>query len=78
MSLLADPAVDEALQLAASPVAVQATLAAVASQFQAADHIGWEGPARSLDVVAASDNVHWGIDAFFERRTPEWRRHRGL
>jgi hypothetical protein len=58
VSLLADPAVDEALQLAASPVAVQATLAEVASQFQAADHIGWEGPhAHSMSLRPPTTSV---------------------
>lgn len=71
-------AVEESLRLAAdicmsSPVAVQAALAAVAEQFEAADEAGWEATGRALDAVAGSEDVHEGIAAFFERRAPQWR-----
>jgi enoyl-CoA hydratase/carnithine racemase len=52
---------------------ISAALVAVAAQFEAAEAAGWDATARALDIVAASDDVHEGIDAFFERRTPQWR-----
>jgi enoyl-CoA hydratase/carnithine racemase len=80
VNVLSEPghAVEHSLQLAAdictsSPVAVQATLAAVASQFEAADQDGWEATARATEVIAASEDAREGINAFFERRTPQWR-----
>ncbi|OBK63280.1 enoyl-CoA hydratase [Mycobacterium colombiense] len=71
-------AVEEALRLAAdicasSPVAVQATLAAVTAQFELADEAGWQATAGALDILANSEDVHEGIAAFFERRPPNWR-----
>ena len=79
VNVLSEPgyAVEHSLQLAAdictsSPVAVQATLAAVASQFEAGDQDGWEATARATEVIAASEDAREGINAFFERRPPQW------
>ncbi|PPJ25749.1 enoyl-CoA hydratase [Nocardia nova] len=71
-------ALREALVLAAdicesSPVAVRQTLAALADQYVAADEIGWAATARAIDGVMGSEDLQEGIQAFFERRRPEWR-----
>jgi enoyl-CoA hydratase/carnithine racemase len=70
-------AVEEALKLAAdicssSPLAVQAALEAVASQFEAADQAGWKATEQATRVVAASADAREGIEAFFEKRLPLW------
>ncbi|MDT2005578.1 enoyl-CoA hydratase [Rhodococcus opacus] len=70
-------ALREALVLAedicrSSPVAVRQTLAALAEQYESADEIGWAATARAIDVVARSDDSKEGVQAFFERRAPEW------
>lgn len=71
-------ALDEALVLAedichSSPVAVRQTLAALADQYTSADEIGWAATARAIDAVTGSADLKEGVQAFFERRTPQWR-----
>jgi len=80
VNFLTEPggAVERSLQLAAdiclsSPVAVQSALAAVASQLEAADRVGWEATKHATEAIAASEDAREGIAAFFERRTPQWR-----
>ncbi|MBV6756185.1 enoyl-CoA hydratase-related protein [Rhodococcus opacus] len=70
-------ALREALVLAdeicqSSPVAVRQTLAALAEQYQSADEIGWKTTAHAIEVVTQSEDLKEGVQAFFERRTPEW------
>jgi enoyl-CoA hydratase len=55
-----------------SPVAVQAILAGVAEQFDDGDIAGWAATDRAVAAVMASSDLREGIDAFFERRAPEW------
>jgi enoyl-CoA hydratase/carnithine racemase len=55
-----------------SPVAVQAILAGVAAQFDAADSAGWAETGRAVAAVMASTDLQEGIAAFFERRPPQW------
>ncbi|MFE5705811.1 enoyl-CoA hydratase-related protein [Rhodococcus koreensis] len=56
-----------------APISVRQTLAAIASQFSEADERGWEATARAIEAVKASEDMGEGINAFFERRTPQWR-----
>lgn len=70
-------ALGEALALAedicqSSPVAVHQTLAALADQYELADEIGWAATTRAIDGVMRSEDLKEGVQAFFERRTPEW------
>jgi enoyl-CoA hydratase len=70
-------ALDAAIALAedvclSSPVAVQAVLAGVAEQLAAADGAGWTATADAVEKVMNSADVHEGIEAFFEKRPPEW------
>ncbi len=55
-----------------SPIAVRQTLAAIASQFAEADDRGWEATVRAIEAVKASEDMKEGINAFFERRAPQW------
>ncbi|GGL15425.1 enoyl-CoA hydratase-related protein [Nocardia jinanensis] len=77
---IAEPgtALREALVLAddiceSSPVAVRQTLAALADQYAVADEIGWAATARAIDAIMTSEDLQEGVQAFFERRRPEWR-----
>jgi enoyl-CoA hydratase len=51
---------------------VQAILAGVAAQFDAADSAGWAQTDRAVAAVLASADLQEGIAAFFERRPPQW------
>ena len=55
-----------------SPVAVQAVLAGITSQFDAADEAGWAATTRAVEAVMSSADLQEGINAFFERRAPQW------
>lgn len=70
-------ALDAAIALAedvclSSPVAVQAVLAGVANQLESADEAGWAATAHAVEAVMSSADLREGMDAFFERRSPEW------
>ncbi|MFC9515295.1 enoyl-CoA hydratase-related protein [Nocardiaceae bacterium NPDC056970] len=56
----------------ASPVAVRETLRALDAQVSAADERGWEVTTDALGAVLASEDFRAGIEAFAQRRTPEW------
>lgn len=56
-----------------SPTSVRETLAALASQVELADEQGWQATARGLETILASEDMKEGVDAFFERRAPQWR-----
>lgn len=58
---------------ASGPVAVRATLAALNEQYEAADAAGWVATGRAQEKILASDDMREGIDAFFEKRPPEWK-----
>ena len=73
-------ALDAALELAAdicdsSPVSVQSTLAAIATQLEASDAEGWAATAAAVQRVVASEDMSEGVAAFFERRPPNWSGH---
>jgi enoyl-CoA hydratase/carnithine racemase len=79
VNAIAEPgnALVEALAMAedicrSSPVAVRETLVALAEQFEEADEKGWAVTSRAIDAVMDSDDLKEGVQAFFERRTPEW------
>lgn len=57
---------------ASSPVAVRATLAALAAQVEDADARGWAATAVAVERVRAGQDMQEGITAFFERRQPVW------
>lgn len=56
----------------ASPVAVRETLRALDAQVSDADVRGWEVTADALGTVLASEDFRAGIEAFAQRRTPQW------
>jgi enoyl-CoA hydratase/carnithine racemase len=70
-------ALTDALTLAddinqSGPVAVRATLAAIAEQYEAADATGWQATDRAQSTILASADMREGVSAFFDRRPPEW------
>ncbi|WP_305093015.1 enoyl-CoA hydratase-related protein [Prescottella sp. R16] len=70
-------ALDAALVMAneicsAAPVSVRASLDALHAQVAAADERGWDATADALRTVAASDDFRVGLDAFAQRRAPQW------
>jgi enoyl-CoA hydratase/carnithine racemase len=54
------------------PVAVRATLAAIAEQYEAGDTAGWQATDRAQTTILASADMREGINAFFDRRPPQW------
>ncbi|BCN85898.1 enoyl-CoA hydratase-related protein [Prescottella equi] len=56
----------------ASPVAVRETLRALDAQVSDADVRGWGVTADALGTVLASEDFRAGIEAFAQRRTPQW------
>jgi enoyl-CoA hydratase/carnithine racemase len=80
VNVVSDPgqALADALVLAddinqSGPVAVRATLAALAEQNENADVAGWQATERAKDIIIASEDMREGVDAFFARRPPEWK-----
>ena len=55
-----------------SPLAVRATLAALAEQAEDADAAGWRATEAAETIVRAGADRQEGLDAFFERRAPDW------
>lgn len=71
-------ALDDAVALAddinqSGPVAVRATLTALAEQYEPADTAGWVATGHAQETILASDDMREGIDAFFEKRPPVWK-----
>lgn len=54
------------------PVAVQACVAEINDALNADDQTGWEATARAKAAISASDDIHEGLAAFFEKREPRW------
>jgi enoyl-CoA hydratase/carnithine racemase len=80
VNVLTEPggAVDEALRLAQeictnAPVSVQASLAAVNALAAGDDTAVWEQTAGALATAAASADAREGVNAFLEKRPPQWR-----
>lgn len=70
-------AIDAALELAElvcrnSPVAVRATLAALAEQREQAEQVGWSATERAVAKISGSADAAEGVAAFFEKRAPDW------
>ncbi|MFM8847828.1 MAG: enoyl-CoA hydratase-related protein [Actinomycetota bacterium] len=70
-------AVEGALALARAvclngPVAVQACVGEINDAVNANDDEGWVATARAKDAISASDDIHEGLRAFFEKRPPKW------
>lgn len=70
-------ALDAALRMAericqSSPVSVRESLRAVDALTADSDVTGWAVTERAKAVVTASADMREGIDAFFERRSPNW------
>jgi enoyl-CoA hydratase len=71
-------ALDGALSLAericaSSPVAVQACLRAIDDVIAVEDEAGWAATSGAQEVVVASEDMFEGLNAFFERRPPQWK-----
>ena len=73
-------AVAGALELAESivanaPLAVRASLRAVDRivATEDADAAGWEATQDALAAITGSEDLREGLDAFFEKRSPNWR-----
>lgn len=80
VNLLAEAgcALDAAIEMAericlSGPVAVRACLAAIDSIVSADDDDGWAATERASSAIRASDDMHEGLRAFFEKRTPAWK-----
>ena len=70
-------ALEGALELAKrvaenSPVSVRETLQAVEALVAADDGAGWAATEKAMEVVQVSEDAVEGIQAFFEKRTPDW------
>lgn len=55
-----------------SPVSIRETLAAVDATVSADDEAGWVATEKAKEVVQTSKDAIEGIQAFFEKRTPNW------
>ncbi|MEN9804291.1 MAG: hypothetical protein RIS41_1138 [Actinomycetota bacterium] len=70
-------ALDAAMDLARSvclngPVAVQACVSEINDAWSADDENGWQATARAKEAIGASEDIHEGLRAFFEKRPPKW------
>ncbi len=70
-------AVEAALDLASrivanAPLAVQASLAAVNDQLADGDERGWRATTEAMAVLQGTADQREGVQAFFDRRPPEW------
>ncbi|MGI9604368.1 MAG: enoyl-CoA hydratase-related protein [Acidimicrobiales bacterium] len=66
-------ATELAEQIAANaPVSVRQTLQAIDAVVSGDDQAGWDATARGVDVVMGADDLQEGINAFLERRPPQW------
>ena len=71
-------AVAAALELAericlSSPLAVQASLAAVNGLLGEDDDRGWEATTAAIDSIRDTEDLQEGLRAFFEKRVPAWK-----
>ncbi|MDT7550884.1 MAG: hypothetical protein QOE84_3278, partial [Actinomycetota bacterium] len=55
-----------------SPASVRSTLRAIDETVSADDDLGWAATGRGMAIVMASADSGEGIQAFLERRQPEW------
>lgn len=68
-----DAAVDLARKVSLNgPVAVQACVREINDALNADDDSGWEATARAKEAIGASEDIHEGLRAFFEKREPTW------
>lgn len=70
-------ALDAAVELARKvclngPVAVQACVREINDALNADDEAGWLATARAKEAIGASEDLHEGLRAFFEKREPKW------
>ena len=70
-------ALDAAVELARKvclngPVAVQACVREINDALNADDEAGWRATARAKEAIGASEDLHEGLRAFFEKREPKW------
>src|SRR5262245_56221031 len=73
----AGQAVDVALELAQqicvnAPLSVQACLKAVNDVLGVNDDLGWHATRDAIGAISGTHDMAEGVQAFFERRTPEW------
>lgn len=54
------------------PVAVQACVREINDALNADDDAGWLSTARAKEAIGASEDLHEGLRAFFEKREPRW------
>jgi enoyl-CoA hydratase/carnithine racemase len=68
-----DAAVDLARKVCLNgPVAVQACVREINDALNADDESGWQATARAKEAIGASEDLHEGLRAFFEKRDPKW------
>jgi enoyl-CoA hydratase len=68
-----DAAVDLARKVCLNgPVAVQACVREINDALNADDEAGWQATARAKEAIGASEDLHEGLRAFFEKREPKW------
>lgn len=68
-----DAAVDLARKVCLNgPVAVQACVREINDALNADDESGWQATARAKEAIGASEDIHEGLRAFFEKREPKW------
>lgn len=70
-------ALDAAVELARKvclngPVAVQACVREINDALNADDETGWQATVRAKEAIGASEDLHEGLRAFFEKREPKW------